>query len=99
MAKNDTKKKSSPKSSPKKKVTKKVAKKKTVKKAAPKKAAPKIARSRNAKIKVTPEQRHNMICEAAYFISLERSSETVNPTEDWLQAERAIDKILIVRSN
>jgi len=37
-----------------------------------------------------------MICEAAYYISLDRTSETVNPTEDWLQAEAAINKICII---
>ena len=99
MAKNDTKTKTTPKTTTKKKTAKKVVKKKAAKKAAPKKSTAKKARIRDTKIKVTPEQRHNMICEAAYFISLERSSETVNPTEDWLQAERAIDKIFIVRSS
>jgi hypothetical protein len=37
-----------------------------------------------------------MICEAAYYISLDRTSETVNPTEDWFQAEAAINKICII---
>ena len=79
----------------KKKVVKKKAavKKKAVKKTAVKKAAAKKA---PAKIKVTHEQHHKMICEAAYYISLDRTSETVNPTEDWLQAEAAINKICII---
>lgn len=57
------------------------------------KAKAKTAKPKSGKIKVTPEQHHKMICEAAYYISLERTHETVNPTEDWLQAEAAINKI------
>ena len=88
----------------KKAVTKKTVKKKTVKKkavkkaAVKKKAAPKkaAAKKTTGKIKVTHDQYHKMICEAAYYISLDRTSETVNPTEDWLQAEAAINKICII---
>lgn len=91
-----TKKKAVTKKTVKKKaVKKKAVKKAAVKKAAPKKAAAKKAAS-SAKIKVTHEQHHKMICEAAYYISLDRTSETVNPTEDWLQAEAAINKICII---
>jgi hypothetical protein len=91
-----TKKKAVTKKTVKKKaVKKKAVKKAAVKKAAPKKAATKKAAS-SAKIKVTHEQHHKMICEAAYYISLDRTSETVNPTEDWLQAEAAINKICII---
>ena len=89
-------------------------KKKTVKKAAPKKApaktaAPKKAPAKTAvakkaspkdtRIKVTLEQRHKMICEAAYYISLEKTYDTVSPTEDWLQAEAAINQIVTVHSS
>jgi hypothetical protein len=80
----------------KKTVKKKAVTKKVVKKAAAKKAAAKKPAASNAKIKVTQEQHHKMICEAAYYISLDRTSETVNPTEDWLQAEAAINKICII---
>lgn len=92
----------------KKAVKKKVVKKKAVnkkavsqsaaKKAATKKAATKKTKASpsNAKIKVTHDQHHKMICEAAYYISLDRNRETVNPTEDWLQAEAAINKICII---
>ena len=69
-----------------KKVTKKVTKKST------KKAA-----TNNIKIKVTQKQRHKMICEAAYYISLSKNYKTVNPTDDWLQAEAAINKICSVQ--
>ena len=93
----------------KKAVKKKVAKKaviKAVKKAAAKKPANKKAAKKatkktsahNSKIKVTLEQRHKMICEAAYYISLDKTYETVNPTDDWLQAETAISKICTVHS-
>ena len=75
---------------------KKVVKKKAVKKAAVKKTQSVKAKNSSKKIKVTPEQHHKMICEAAYYISLDRTSETVNPAEDWFQAEAAINRICIV---
>jgi hypothetical protein len=91
------------------KTAKKVVKKKAVTKkaAVKKKAAPKTATTKKAskkkaatkksgKIHVTLEQRHKMICEAAYYISLTKTHETVNPYEDWLQAEAAIDQICTV---
>lgn len=92
-----TKKKAVKKKTVKKKaVAKKVVKKAAAKKTAVKKTAAKKSAASNAKIKVTHEQHHKMICEAAYYISLDRTSETVNPTEDWLQAEAAINKICII---
>ena len=103
MAKTDTKKKTVKKAAaPKKKTVKKTVKKKavvksTVTKAKPKKKAAKKSTPKNTKIKVTNEQHHRMICEAAYYISLERTYLTVNPTEDWLKAEAAINQICIVR--
>ena len=81
--------------------TTKVVKKKVkqaVKKKAVKKIAVKATKVENNRIKVTLEQRHKMICEAAYYISLEKTYETVNPTEDWIQAEAAIKKICTVHS-
>ena len=81
----------------KKKVVKKAVKKKPVNKKTAKKTTKK-ASTGNSKIKVTLEQHHKMICEAAYYISLEKTYETVNPTEDWLQAEAAINKICTVHS-
>lgn len=80
----------------KKKAVKKKTVKKAVKKAAPKKTTAKKASVSKSKIKVTHEQHHKMICEAAYYISLDRTHETVHPTEDWLQAEAAINKICII---
>lgn len=84
---------SRPKVTKKKVVTKKVVKKKAVKKIAARKAP-----ATTNKIKVTLEQRHKMICEAAYYISLDKTYDTVNPTEDWLQAEALINKICTVYS-
>ena len=81
-----------------KKVTKKAGSKKPVnKKPVNKKPAKKTSASNN-KIKVTLEQRHKMICEAAYYISLDKTYETVNPTDDWLQAEAFIEQICTVRT-
>lgn len=77
----------------KKTVTKKPANKKTTKKASANKTS-----SNNSKIKVTLEQRHKMICEAAYYISLDKTYDTVNPTDDWLQAESFIKQICTVHS-
>ena len=92
-----TKKKTVKKAATKKKVVKKkVVKKKAVKKAAVKKTQSVKAKTSSKKIKVTPEQHHKMICEAAYYISLDRTSETVNPAEDWFQAEAAINRICTV---
>lgn len=80
-------------------VKKAAPKKPAVKKAAAKKPAVKKAAPTNTKIKVTLEQRYKMICEAAYYISLEKTYKTVNPTEDWLQAEAAINKICAVNDD
>ncbi len=79
-------------------IKKKAVKKKAVKKKTVKKSAAKKTQSQNIKIKVTHEQRHKMICEAAYYISLGKTYETVAPTEDWLQAETAIDLICTVHT-
>jgi len=89
--------------SKKKAVKKPAAKKKAVKKKAirnktvSKKAASKTPAG-NDKIKVTLEQRHKMICEAAYYISLNKTHETVNPTDDWLQAEAFINQICTIHT-
>lgn len=80
-----------------KKVVKKAAAKKPVSKKVAKKTTKK-ASTNSSKIKVTMEQRHKMICEAAYYISLEKTYETVNPTDDWLQAETFINKICTVHT-
>lgn len=73
-----------------------VKKKAPAKKAPAKKAPAKKAAATVSKIKVTQEQHHKMVCEAAYYISLERSHDTVNPEEDWIQAEAAINQIYTI---
>ena len=82
----------------KKTVKKKSIKKAVAKKAPAKKIPAKKTKSANSKIKVTLEQRHKMICEAAYYISLERGYENINPKDDWLQAAAAIKKICTVHT-
>ena len=84
----------------KKVVKKKAVKKKVVRQSAAKKAATKKTKASpsNAKIKVTNDQHYKMICEAAYYISLERGYENINPKDDWLQAEAAIKKICTVHT-
>lgn len=97
-----TTKKTTKKAAPKAAVKKAPAKKTAVKKAPAKKAAKKVAAKKapvkSGKIKVTQEQRYKMICEAAYYISLGQSYETVNPTKDWLQAEAAINRICTIHT-
>ncbi|MDP2828959.1 MAG: DUF2934 domain-containing protein [Sulfuricellaceae bacterium] len=69
------------------------AKKTTEKEAAPAKkaAAPKKAA---AKMTVTLEQRYKMICDAAYFKAEKRGFSPENETQDWLDAEAEINKLL-----
>lgn len=98
-SKKKAKKPASKVSTSKKTAKKSIAKRKTVKKTANKKSPAKKTNSKNDKIRVTLEQRHKMICEAAYYISLDKTFDTVNPTEDWLQAEAFINKICTVHSS
>jgi len=77
---------------------KKAVKSKTASIKTVKKAAKSTNSKSNKRIKVTHEQRHKMICEAAYYISLDRTYETVNPTADWLEAETFINQICTVHS-
>jgi DUF2934 family protein len=41
--------------------------------------------------KMTPEDRHHMIAEAAYFRAERRGFQGGCPIQDWLEAEREID--------
>jgi len=80
---------------------KKTAAKKPVRKISAKstaKNATKKTSNNSSKIKVTMDQRHKMICEAAYYISLDKTFDTVNPTDDWLQAETFINRICTVHT-
>jgi hypothetical protein len=44
---------------------------------------------------ITPEQRHQMIAEAAYARAEKRGFQGGSPEEDWLQAESEIDALLL----
>ena len=58
-------------------------------------AARKAVRGRRARsagnVAPTPEERHRMIAEAAYFRALRRTDGDGDPLTDWLEAEREID--------
>ena len=43
---------------------------------------------------LTPEERHHMIAEAAYYLAQKRRFQDGDPLLDWLEAERAIDRLL-----
>lgn len=45
-------------------------------------------------IRVTPEQRYQMIAEAAYFIAERRAFSGGDQAQDWLEAEAEIERIL-----
>jgi hypothetical protein len=44
---------------------------------------------------MTPERRQQMIAEAAYYRAKQRGFDGGDPTQDWLQAEREIDNVLL----
>jgi hypothetical protein len=43
---------------------------------------------------VTPEERHRMIAETAYFLAHERGFTGGDPVADWIEAERRVDREL-----
>jgi hypothetical protein len=63
-------------------------------------AKPRATRSKSAAsavsnaIQLTPEERHRVVAEAAYFIAERRGFAGGSPVEDWLQAEADIDRML-----
>lgn len=67
---------------------------------AAKPAKPRATRSKSAAsavsnaIQLTPEERHRVVAEAAYFIAERRGFAGGSPIEDWLQAEADIDRML-----
>lgn len=85
-----SKKKSSKKKTAKKVAKKAAAKKKASKKTATKKAASKRATTSSIKT-ISPEQRHAMISEAAYYIAEQRGFEGGTDMDDWLAAEFLIN--------
>lgn len=50
----------------------------------------------NAGRQITAEERHRMIAEAAYFIALQRGFAEGDAFDDWVAAERQIDRTLLV---
>lgn len=42
----------------------------------------------------TPQQRHSMIAEAAYYLAQQRNFQNGDPIQDWLRAESFIDQKL-----
>jgi hypothetical protein len=63
-------------------------------------AKPRATRSKPAAsavsnaIQLTPEERHRVVAEAAYFIAERRGFAGGSPIDDWLQAEADIDRML-----
>lgn len=49
------------------------------------------AAKKPAAAEITPEQRHQLIAEAAYLRAESRSFDAGDPIDDWLQAEQEID--------
>lgn len=47
---------------------------------------------KKARWSITPEERHYMIAEAAYFRAQQRGFQGGCPLQDWLEAEREIDQ-------
>lgn len=53
-----------------------------------------ILRPAGANMQATPQQRYQMIAEAAYFIAERRAFIGGDPAQDWLEAEAEIERIL-----
>lgn len=64
-----------------------------VKKSPAKKVAPAKA-SVAARPAVTPEQRHNYIEVAAFYVAQRRGFAPGNPLDDWAMAEREVDHLI-----
>ncbi len=52
------------------------------------------SRGRRSAQSISPEMRQQMIAEAAYYRALNRDFKAGDPTEDWLAAEREINRLL-----
>lgn len=44
-----------------------------------------------AKVKVTPEERYRLICEAAYYRAEKRNFTSGSDFQDWIDAEKEVD--------
>jgi len=60
--------------------------------------AAKVAETKKAGVSITPEERHRMICDAAYYRAERRGFKGGDPRQDWLDAEYEIDQSLMRRS-
>ncbi|MBE0474845.1 DUF2934 domain-containing protein [Rhodoferax sp.] len=74
----------------------KVAKKVALKKAPAKKAAISQVKTSPATVlpEVTPEQRHNYIEVAAFYVAQRRGFAPGNPLDDWANAEIEVDQLI-----
>jgi hypothetical protein len=62
------------------------------KRASTKKAAPRKTAAAKTRLAVkTPEARHQLIAESAFFKAERRGFEGGDPIEDWLEAEKEVD--------
>ena len=88
-------KKAKKKTAVKKKVSKKkVAKKKVAKKKVAKKKVSKKSAKKQPVMKVSDQERYEMIQRHAYFLAEARNFQPGHEHEDWLEAERFVDKML-----
>ena len=51
----------------------------------------KAGNNKPAAAEITPEQRHQLIAEAAYLRAESRGFDAGDPLDDWLQAEQEVD--------
>ena len=61
---------------------------------APRKKSTSTAPASHNAIQLTPEERQRYVAEAAYFIAERRGFGGGSETDDWLQAETEIDRLL-----
>ncbi len=62
---------------------------------APAATATREAPSAPRKLSLSPQERHRMICDAAYYRALRRGFGHGSPDQDWREAEAEIDAMLI----
>jgi rubrerythrin len=60
----------------------------------PTRAAPRAGATKKTGTTVSEQERHRMIAEAAYYRALRRNFQGGDPAEDWLQAEREVNRLL-----
>lgn len=58
-------------------------------------AAPDMPFAEGARDELSPDMRHRMISEAAYFLHTQRGYKDGYDLDDWLQAEAEIDHVLV----